>query len=198
MGSKERYLIFGIGVFIGCMILAISYTGKYNAVKKQREKDVANGYKSSKLILPGQDLKAKKPFDLGPALLSKDLEQNEDGNFARIIIAKGSEGKDSIWRIVETLWKDPEDSTREKLVLRQIMAADRVIVRLKEDHNDVEALKQELSNRNMEFLGVGRGPRLYKVKLATYDIDAVDQAIEFLTSKSKMIEAVFPDYHLSF
>lgn len=198
MGNKERYFIFAIGVFIGCMILAISYTGKYNTVKKQNEKDVLHGYKTLKGIVPGQDLEAKKPFDIGPALFTQDLEQDAEGTFKRIIIARAS-GKDgAVCRIVETLWRNAEDPTREKLIRRQIMAADKVIVRLKKDANDIDQFKNELKNFGMELFGSGRGPRLYKIQLASYNIDIVPQAIETLISKSKMIEAAFPDYILNF
>jgi len=194
MKEKERYLLFGIGVFIGSLILITSNLGKYKALKSQKEEDILNGYKVSSGIVPGQDLKAKKPYDISPALFTKDLGENADGNFIRIIIAEGS-GKDrSFFRIVETLWKDPHNLSREKLICRQIMAADRVVVRLKETNNDVEVLKKELQDLNMEFLGKGRGPRLYNIKLATHNIDAIPQAIESLKLKNQLVEAVFPDY----
>lgn len=201
MGNKERYIIFGIGVFIGSLILTISYLGKYHASKKQKEEDGLKGYKASIRITPGQDLKAKKPYDISPALFSKDLEEDVDGRFTRIIIAEGSGKESSIFRIVETLWKDPQNLSREKLISRQIMAADRVVVRLKENketNNDIEVLKKELQDLNMEFIGTGRGPRLYMVKLASYDVDTIPKAIESLQLKSQLIEAVFPDYVTNF
>lgn len=194
MIGKERYFIFGIGVLIGCAILAISYAGKYNAAKLQKEKDLLNGYKPSSSIIPGKDLTAKKPFDLAPALFTKDLEQDEEGKFLRIIIAQGSGKESPICRIVETLWRDTEDLTREKLICRQIMSADKIVVRLKKDNDDIEKLKQELSDFNMTLLGEGRGPQLYTIQLPSYDIDVVPQAIEVLTAKSHLIEAAFPNY----
>ncbi|PWU05648.1 MAG: hypothetical protein C5B43_03030 [Verrucomicrobia bacterium] len=198
MGNKERYLIFGIGVLIGSIILAISYTGKYKAIKKQEEEDKRKGFVEEKVIFPGQDLTAKKPYDVGPALFTQDLEEGKNGQFTRIIIADGSGKKRELVRIVETLWRDPENKKREKLIRRQLMAADRVVVRLKEgsDEDGLMQLKEEIKNFGMEFLEAGKGSRLYKVKFNVDDThtDALPKIIEALLAKSNLFEAVFPDY----
>lgn len=194
MQAKERFLFFGIGALLGSVILAMTYKGKYQAVEKQKAMDALNGYTVASGIVPGQDLNARKPFDTGPALMTKDSEIAPDGTFTRILIAKGSGKESPLWRIEETLWKDPT-STREKLVRRRIMYADKIVVRLKEGSNDLDQLKQALHEFNMEVLGTGNGPRLYNINLPTHEVDTVPNAISTLTSKVQSIEAAFPFYN---
>lgn len=192
MDNKERYFFFGIGVILGCLILAFTSSGKYRAIQDQKQTDFINGYTPSQTILPGQDLTAKKPFDTGPALAVKDSLLSEDKTFTRTLIAKGSGPDSPLWRIEETLWKDP-NSSREKLVRRQIMHADKITIRLKEGHNDTQQLSQELAILNMNIIGPGRAPRLYNIQLPTHDLDSVPDAIS-LTSKMAIVEKAFPAY----
>lgn len=193
MNAKERYLFFGIGILLGSLILAITYTGKYNALKKQKEIDALSGYKIANGIVPGQDLNARKPFDTGPAFFTQDSELSAEGNFIRTLIAPGADKQAPIYRIEETLWKDP-NSSREKLVRRRIMHANRIVVRLKENSNELEQLKHILHEFNMKLLGPGNGPRLYTINLPAHEIDTVPNAINILTSQVHIIEAALPSY----
>lgn len=195
MEGKQRYIIFGVGVLLGCLILSISYKGKYDAIKKRKEIDILNGYNPVQRIVVGEDFSAKNPFDTGPAISTRDYPPSLEGTFTRVIIAKGT-NENSLWRIEETLWKDP-NSMREKLIKRQIMHADRLVVRLKEDSNDKELLSKELEPFNMEVLECGRRPRLYVVRLPSHSLDAIPEAIDLL-SKVTIVEAAVPDYIRNF
>lgn len=192
MTNKERYIFFGIGLLLGCLILAFTSSGKYRAIQNQKQTDALNGYIPAQTILPGQDLSAKKPFETGPALSKHDSPLSSDQTFLRTLIAKGTGPNSPLWRIEETLWKDP-NSTREKLVRRQIMHADKIVVRLKEGSDDIQKLSQELATLNMHLIGPGRSPRLYNIQLPTHDLDSVPEAISF-TSKIAIIDKAFPSY----
>lgn len=193
MEAKERYIIFGLGFLIGCLVLAYTSSGKYRAIQEQKQTDALNGYMPSKAILPGQDLSARKPFDTGPALAKKDFPLASDQTFLRILIAKGNDPSSALWRIEETLWKDPS-SEREKLISRVIMHADQIIVRLKEGSDDPIQLSKDLEPLNIKVLSNGRGPRLYRLQLPSQDLDAVPNAISLLASSISSIEKAFPSY----
>lgn len=195
MNTKARYIVFGIGILLGSLLLATTYIGKYNALKKQEGIDRLNGYKKATGIVPGQDLNAKKPFDTGPALFTQDSQRDLNGNFTRIIIAPGS-GKTPklIYRIEEIIWQDP-NSTRQKLVRRRLMHADKIVVRLKkEDSNNLEQLKNTLNQFDMKLLNPGNGLRLYIINLPTHDIDTIPNAINTLASQAHIVEAALPWY----
>lgn len=192
MNNKERYIFFAIGIFLGSLILAFSSSGKYRALQNQKQTDALNGYKVAQTILPGQDLSAKKPFDTGPALAKHDSPLSENGTFLRTLIAKGSDSDSSPWRIQETLWKDP-NSPREKLVRRQLMHADKIVIRLKEGRADILQLSQELATLNMHLIGPGRSPKVYNIQLPTNTLDSVPDAIS-LASKIAIVEKAFPFY----
>lgn len=193
MENKERYIFFGIGVLLGCLILAFSSSGKYRALQNQKQTDSLNGYQPSQSILPGQDLTAKKPFETGPALAKKDYPLNPDQTFLRVLIAKGPGPDYPLWRIEETLWKDP-NSTREKLVRRILMHADKLVVRLKDANDDQVQLSQDLAAFDIQLLGPGRAPRLYNIQLPTRDIDSIPNFINILTKQIPSIEKAFPLY----
>lgn len=193
MGNKERYIFFGIGALLGCLILAFSSSGKYRSLQNQKQTDLLNGYTPSKSILPGQDLNAKKPFDTGPAIATKDSPLSQDQTFLRILIAKGPGTTSSLWRIEETLWKDPH-SSREKLVRRQIMHANEILIRLNATNITTQQLSQDLSSLNMHLVRPGRSPKLYYIKLPTHDLDSVPNAINLITSQINYVETAFPSY----
>lgn len=192
MEGKERYFVFGLGVLLGCLVLVFTSVGKYRTRQEQRQADARNGYSVSQSILPGQDLNARNPFETGPALLKKDFAIAPDGQFLRVLIAKGKGPDDSLWRIEETLWKDP-DSQREKLVRRVIMHADKLVVRLKEGFDDPARLAEALGAFDIKVLSAGRGPRLYNLQLPEHGLDAVPDAIDCMSGIA-LVEKAFPDY----
>lgn len=197
MEGIQRYFVFGIGALLGCLILGISYYGKYNSIQKRNAEDVEKGFFADERVLPGQDLTARKPFHTGPALFTKDYPINENSAFKRVIIATGPTKEDSLWRIEETVWRDPETG-RERLVRRQKMHADRVVVRLKTGSISKDNLSHSLEPFNMKVISQGRSPQLYNVLLPSHDIESVPNAIAVLNSKVSLIDAAVPSLILDF
>ncbi len=193
MNTKERCIFFGIGAFLGCLILVFSSSAKYRSIQNQKQTDYINGYQPAQSVLPGQDLSAKKPFETGPALAIKDFPLGQDQTFIRILIAKGPGPDVSLWRIEETLWKDP-NSAREKLVRRVLMHADKLVVRLKEGGDDLVQLSKDLEAFNIQLIGSHRAPRLYHIQLPSHDVDSVPNFIALLGVEIPYIEKAFPFY----
>jgi hypothetical protein len=192
MSTFQRYFVFALGAAIGCGILGYSITSKKWSKKAQEAVDAQNGYVRVARLLPGQDTNARIPMILDDSVIHvRDYPQHAPNLHKRVIVCAGNDSE-PFWRYEEIIWTDP-NSDRTKLVSRQKMSANKVLVRINQESCDLKCLREELEVNKMRLANQGHGPNLYQVQLPSHEPDALNSAIDKL-KHIKHIEVALPIY----
>ena len=190
MPPKHKLILYIIGFVLGCLISTFIFFAK-NEVKAehQAELDVLK----PKEYVHGLDERAREPISMEMSIAHKDYPLGENGTFQRILILEGDRHH-PVWRAEETLVVDSQFN-QEKLVMRKIMAADQLVVRLnKETAATIEQLRPILKANKMKLIGPGKMEGLFRIQLDGQDPDSLRDAINILSEEKNLVAGVVPVY----
>lgn len=184
LSKKQRIFVYSLGALAGCAIASVILKDTFS--KKETTSVVMHGK-----VVPGQDMRAKKPMPPEFSLEFKELSAGNPGSIQRNLLLK-DQHKNNYLRIEETLTKDEQG--REQLVLRRQMIADQLLVRLKSPRISTEKLTSVLDDAGCYVGGPGKRSGLYYVKLRETSLEAMDRAIEKLQAQSDVVDKAMPVY----
>lgn len=195
MKTRERYLTFGVGFFIGTLILLFLSFAKKHAKLTQEVLDKDKGYYKEQGILPGHDFKAQRPLIASNRTLYVQEYppiDSENNIFLRVSICEGIK-EEPYWRFEERIWKDPNNPSRERLVSRQKMMGNQILVRLKErNETNLKELEAYIEKLDMKLAHEGNGPNLFKIQLPNAQPETLTSSIEYLLKNKTLVETALP------
>ncbi|MEO0796369.1 MAG: hypothetical protein AAFX93_14460 [Verrucomicrobiota bacterium] len=183
MNFKDRLKVFGVGVLLGGILVAVI---KSRREPEQNERPSANAYQSPEDIQRAAVPGILEAYDERGVPMQSDFiaasrlyPHADENKYERVLVLKGQESE-QVLRIVETIKKPVEGRDEgEKVVNVRVMSVDQVRVEL---HPGSQSSKLANAIRPWGYRVLRRGDRenVYIVVLNSQEPEAVHDAIENL------------------
>lgn len=188
MSKKQKYLVYGLGFFIGCIIFTVVLTQKQNH-KASQDSHTKPPYRTVSL----KELQ-ESPTPMDPVLALFHVENSDDKHddpriINRTLIFENS-GPSGYIRVVETI---NQKTSPEQLLKREVMSANQILISLKA-HTSLSALTPTLHPIGAKIVQHSSNPTWYLIEFRSHAPHTVPKYLQQL-KELDAIREVKPVYY---